>query len=109
MTPKEDDRSPFDSLKRFWTYIKHKKTAFNGIAPLKKDGKLTTDPKSKAEILNAQFQSVFTRETEPSLTPPCHQSPTMPDICITTNGVLKLLKNLKPNKAPGPTTLAQGF
>ena len=105
VTPKEDDRSPFDSLKRFWTYIKHKKTNFNGIAPLKKDGKLTTDPKSKAEILNAQFQSVFTRETEPSLTPPCHQSPTMPDICITTKGVLKLLKNLQPNKAPGPDNI----
>ena len=45
--------------KRFWTYIKHKKTDKNGVSPLKRRGKLETDPVNQANILNDQFKSVF--------------------------------------------------
>jgi hypothetical protein len=32
------------------------------VAPLKKDGKTYTDASEKAELLNEQFSSVFTKE-----------------------------------------------
>ena len=41
--------------KRFWSYIKHQKSSNTGVAPLKKDGQLTSDPKAQAELLNEQF------------------------------------------------------
>ena len=105
VSPQTEDKTPSNCMKRFWTYIKNRKTDFNGIAPLKVNGKLFTEPKARAEVLNDQFQSVFTRETPPNLTPPRQQSPTMPDIEISVEGVLKLLKNLKPNKASGPDNI----
>ena len=56
-----DDNSPEQAgkNKRFWSYIKNKRSNNVGVAPLKKDGHLTSDPKQQAEILNLQFQSVF--------------------------------------------------
>ena len=57
--------------------------------------------RSKAEIFNRQFKSVFTSE-DPNLP---HESgsniPPMPDITICPDGVEKLLKILGPNKATG--------
>ena len=47
-------------MKKFWKFIKHQKTDYSGVAPLKVNGKLINDPKEKAEVLNEQFQSVFT-------------------------------------------------
>jgi hypothetical protein len=43
--------------------IHKKKTDYNSITSLKQDGKLITDTKQKASVLNQQFQSVF---SEPS-------------------------------------------
>ncbi|CAG2244059.1 unnamed protein product [Mytilus edulis] len=54
------DETNFGTMKKFWTYIKHKKTDYSGITEIKQDGKLLTDPLQKAGALNAQFQSVFT-------------------------------------------------
>ena len=45
--------------KRFWSYIKHQRSSNTGVASLKKDGRLTSDPKEQVEVLNLQFQSVF--------------------------------------------------
>ena len=50
-------------MKQFWSYIKSTKTDYNSITSLKQEGKLTTDTKQKASVLNQQFQSVF---SEPS-------------------------------------------
>jgi hypothetical protein len=47
--------------KKFWSFIKHRRTESCGISPLKDQGKLHTDPQSKAEILNKQFQSAFSQ------------------------------------------------
>ena len=59
-------------------------------------GKLVSDAKLKAEALNQQFQSVFTKETKFNAFPPLRDFPGMSDIDITVPGVLKLVKNLKP-------------
>ena len=52
-----------ENSKKFWLFIKSKGQEWTGVAPLKnKMGFLQSDNKSKAEILNEQFQSVFTKE-----------------------------------------------
>ena len=78
----------------------------------------------KANLLNSQFQTVFSRlsplklgqlctkkihnffqENIPeNITPLCS---TMPEIKIDLNGVLKLLSSLKPDKAAGPNSIKQ--
>ena len=69
-----------------------------------KDGSiLHSDPKTKANILNCQFASVFTNDSStnlPNLGPSLH--PSMEDITVNILGVAKLLRNLKPHKATGP-------
>ena len=107
ITLKEEDHD-YSGLKRFYKFIKHKKTDINGVAPLKVDGKLVTEPKDKAEALNYQFQSVFSYETVvPTDNESSHQQvPSMPSINITAPGVLKLLKGLNPNKASGPDNIS---
>ena len=58
---KTDDSPASD--KRFWRFVKHQKQDAQGVAPLKKklqkNGKLVDYPVEKANILNSQFQSVF--------------------------------------------------
>ena len=48
-----------DSPKKFWSFVKNLKVDTIGITTLKKDGKLESDNRAKAEILNDQFKSVF--------------------------------------------------
>jgi hypothetical protein len=42
VTPKEEE--PHSGMKKFWTYIKHKRKDNIGISSLKMDGKLFCDP-----------------------------------------------------------------
>jgi hypothetical protein len=90
--------------KRFWSFLKSKKQESVGVAPLKnKQGFLKSNSQSKANILNDQFTSIFTKEDDgpnPNKGPSNFNN--MPDINITENGVYKLLKNLNVNKAAGP-------
>ena len=95
--------------KRFWSYIKHQRSSNACVAPLKKDGRLTSDPKEQAEVLNLQFQSVFgdgKRYTEEEFMQKTGMHncdfPTMEDIEISERGVTTLLQNLNPHKACGP-------
>ena len=70
---------------------------------MKDQGTLHSDSKDKAELLNNQFQSVFTTENN-SVLPDMSREPypAISDIEITVNGVSKLLQQLKVNKANGP-------
>ncbi|MCG7878558.1 MAG: reverse transcriptase family protein [Candidatus Thiodiazotropha endolucinida] len=111
--------------KKLFQYLKNSRTDQQGIPPLKKNDQLFSDTKEKADILNQQFQSVFTplsplslRELSlmkvqdlvdnkviPQTDLPDDQrnsTPVMPEISISEAGLLKLLKNLKPKKAAGP-------
>ena len=86
-----------NNTKQFWSYLKSKKQDSQGVTPLRKDdGFLYSDTETKAEILNDQFHSVYTREDMTSM-PEKGQSPypDMPDIHIGEAGVLKLLNNIK--------------
>ena len=75
--------------KKFWKYIKSRKKDNIGISPRKNDkGEEVINSKGKAEILNKQYDSVFTDE---DLTNIPHQDPSqyskIGQMNITTNGV----------------------
>jgi hypothetical protein len=96
------------SNKKFWRFIKHNRTDSCGINELKRSGQSATKPKDKANLLNAQFESVFTREGDFN---PAHlQLPPLDpnilnDITFNVNGIKKLLDNLQPKKAAGPDNI----
>ena len=88
----ENASSQTTKSKRFWSYIKHQRSSNAGLAPLKKDGRLTSDPKE--QVLNLQFQSVFgdgKRYTEEEFMQKTGMHdcdfPTMEDIEISERGV----------------------
>ena len=95
--------------KGFYSYIKSKRQETTGISPLlNQDGFLHSRSTSKAEILNQQFQSVYNKENLNNVTDMGHSNiPSMEPITttISTPGVIKLIKNLKPHKASGPDNI----
>ena len=91
--------------KPFWNFVKSRKKDNTGVSPLKVDGKLFSDPKSKSNILLDQFKSVFTKPDKSPL-PHLKSPPVQIDqIKICKKGVTKLLKDIKPSKAPGPDAI----
>ena len=89
--------------KNLFSYIKTQKTESQTTPPLRSNGILKADARSKAEILNNQFQKSFTPDNADPI-PYKGQSPhrLMQNINITETGIKKLLNNLKPHKAAGP-------
>jgi hypothetical protein len=92
--------------KKFWKYIKSRKKDNMRILPLKNEsGEEVIDSKGKAEILNQQYDSVFTDEDLNTISEQdtkVDQNIERLHTCITTNGVCMLLKKLDPTKAIGP-------
>ena len=112
ITPK-DEHSPgekFSISKKFYTFIKQKKTDSTGIKTLKKNGSTVTDSEQKADLLNNHFFSVFSQQIPMKLSALCKyftnlsqsQENDMPEIQVTERGVLKLLQALNISKAAGP-------
>lgn len=93
--------------KSFWKYIKSKRNDNVGVSALRKNGQLHQDSKSKAEILNDQFKSVFTKQDHLEETPNLNEPryPKIDDLYISIEGVEKLLHNIDPNKASGPDSI----
>lgn len=91
-----------DNPKKFYSYIKQKKSDQSNIPVLKWNTEILSEPKDKANVLNDQYTSVFTREPPDLDDTPI---PPMTDIEFTSPGVEKLLQNLNPNKAAGPDLL----
>ena len=96
ITPIQDENE-YSGMKRFWSFMKHMRKDYVGVSPLEEHGTTHVDAVSKANILNRQFQSVFTREEEigPNLLSEHSNTTTMPEITITEQGVLKILQGLK--------------
>ena len=93
--------------KLFWAYTRSKMKTKTGIAPLlsnpKDEDSLKFDDEEKANILQDQFSSVFTKECEKEI--PLFRSRTtyrINTIYATRETVLKELKDLKINKSFGP-------
>ena len=90
----------------FWSYIKSLRKDTGGIAPLKDNGRLHADSKEKADILNRQYESTWTREDKTSIpVPDGNPFPSMKDIHVTKEGITKLLQKLNPGKASRPDLL----
>ena len=90
--------------KKFWRFIRSKRNENMGVSPLiNSSGKLVTDSKGKADVLNKQYQSVFTQEKTGTL-PDIGESsiPSITDITFTIPGIEKLLKGLDTSKSNGP-------
>ena len=66
------------------------------------NGRLESDNTNKANILNAQFRSVFTQENDMLPNLPPSTVPSIPNFTISIEGVSKLLSDLNPHKATGP-------
>ena len=114
--------------KKLFFFLKSSRRDQEGIPPLKDNDTLLTETPAKTSLCNQQFQSVFTKKSPLSLSrlaqmkvqdlvdggsippesipdPYLNSTPVMPDIDMSLNGLLKLLKNLKPGKAAGPDKL----
>ena len=92
--------------KLFWRYIKNQKKNITITSLKSQTGSLVFDPQQKSEVLNHQFQTVFTTE---DLTNFPHKGPSdypqIDDIEITTSGVCKLLSDCNPHKSAGPDNI----
>ena len=97
------------SRKSLYKHIKNTRTDNSGVSTLESNGRTHSTPKEKANALNTQFSSVFSpvSDSAPDLGTP--KSPTISDIHFTEEGVKKLLKNTKPNKAAGPDQIPAKF
>ena len=106
------EKGQYNCMKKFWTFVKHRRSDGTSIPPLKTDGVLHSDSKDKANILNNQFQQAFSEKTnitDKEFKNKCKirgKFREIYDIDITENGVLKLLKALNPNKAAGPDNIS---
>ena len=89
--------------KGLWRYLKGMRKDNAGVSPLSSNGKIVTTAQEKAEALNKQFSSVFTREDNSNI-PEMGPSPyeKMPPIEVTEKGVKALLSGLNSRKATGP-------
>ena len=96
--------------KKFWNFVNNKTKTKPGIPNLQKsDNKddMTSNDKEKAEVLLDYFSSVFTQEPVGEV-PTMEQvdtDTTLDDIDFTEDTVKKKLKQLKPNKSPGPDNI----
>ena len=92
--------------KAFWNYVSSKTKTKSKIPDIKipDTNDKTTNDQEKAEVFNKYFKEVFTNED-------CNNIPkvnnktlnsVLKDVVITEEKVLKLLKEMNPNKAAGP-------
>ena len=96
--------------KRFFTYVKSKRQDNVSVPALKVNEKFLIDDSMKADALNEQYCSVFSKPDDiipPINTPKIDEN--MPDIVVSQEGVQALLSRLKPSKAPGPDEIASRF
>ena len=80
------------------------------IQSLKLNDSVVTDDTDKAEVYNSYFQSVFTNKLDTEL-PNKKPSPypSMSNIDVTIEGIVKLLDSLNVHKASGPDLISTRF
>ncbi|MCG8047725.1 MAG: reverse transcriptase family protein, partial [Candidatus Thiodiazotropha endolucinida] len=103
----DDSEGQVPKQKRFWQYISSLKKDNTGISPLRDKGRLFNGAQDKANILNEQYKSVFTKEDQSSIpVPDGDPYPDMEDIHIQEQGVRKLLECINPSKSCGPDNIS---
>jgi hypothetical protein len=84
--------------KKFWSYVRTNKSESSGIPPLKFNEKFCVSDKSKADAINSQFQSVFTRANASIPNKSQYPYTSISDLIINSQGVAKQLSELNPSK-----------
>ena len=98
------DATYTSNRKRFWSYIKLQHD-FSNIATLCVNNKELLTPSDKANALNDQFVSVFTRENSDIPKLPMNQYPALQDIIFSTIGIKCILEKLDPSRSAGPDNI----
>ena len=91
--------------KLFWRYVNSNRTTKSTIPDLeRKDGSKATTDAEKAELLNDQFSSVFTKEDTENIPQQEDLNINSPltNITVTTEKVKKKLNKLRTDKSCGP-------
>ena len=88
--------------KKLWSHIRSKNKDNVGISDLESGTTLIQDAETKANMFNTFFTKVFSIPDQHVGRAPSKKLPPMPKIQISQAGVLKLLLNIKENKATGP-------
>ena len=102
----DPDQQHQPKQKRFWSYIKSLWKDTGGVAPLKDNGRFHVNPREKADILNRQYESTWTREDKTSIpVPDGNPFPSIKDKQVTNEGITKLPRKLNPGKTSGPHLL----
>ena len=92
--------------KRLGALIKSKQHDHLGVAPLMEGDIIYCEPMQRANILNRQYISVFTDDTNTSLSVlGLNQCPSVENITVSCQGLDKQLKNLRPHKDAGPNDI----
>ena len=93
--------------KSFYSYMKSKQKRKDKVGPLKNgQGKIVTEDEETAEMLNNYFGSVLTKEATKNIPEPKKlfegsDDLRLTDVYISEVMVVKMLENLKEDKAPG--------
>eukprot|EP00111_Clytia_hemisphaerica_P012297 TCONS_00036119-protein len=94
------------SPKRFWRHVRNSMKTKSGISPLLRNPKYKSSlhytDEDKADILQDQFCSVFTKEPDDSLPEFQSRTDSKVEFNLTLEMVKKELKGLNPNKSIGP-------
>ena len=92
--------------KAFYSYMKKKTSNKVTVGPLKNsDGRLVTDDKEMADILNSHYCNMFTKENMASMprVEKLYQGEDfLSSVNFTSENVTAKLKKLRPTAAPGP-------
>ena len=99
-------------MNKFWQFIKSMRKDYMGVPALNDKGMAVIDARAKADLLNKQFESVFTKEKDIDATmlfPHGSTYQKITDINITQHGIQKMLENLNPHKATGPDDICPLF
>ena len=81
--------------KNIYSFVKHNKSENVGVSPLKSEGITHTKSTDKANILNRQFESVFSRPQPLSLQQAC-------------STLINKVKSQMPSKHPAQTRFHHG-
>jgi len=93
------------SNRPFFAYIKQKTQSRPSIGPLKNsDGETVTDSQGMAELLNACFKDVFTKESAEEAPEPenLQTESVLTTVQFRVRDVIKKIRNLKTDGAAGP-------
>ena len=100
---------PGGNHKRFWSFIQSQRKEMSGIPALEAEGEIYSTDRGKAQALNAQFVSVFTR---PDSTPLPDKGSSLyqdiPDLDIGLQSIVKQLAALKSTRLAALTMSRQG-